>query len=377
MDPAAVTEGAAGAAGIVNFQLVASGKPGAGIGQNFTVLYSSSDDSALAGLDYTAVTSGTVLFSAASPTQTTLSAPVNLIGDAVNEATQRFTANILGLQSPARGVTIGMKTVAVGTISDDDLLIVDFMVGTTFNLTEGNSGLTTNNLVLQASRATEQSFSFSFALQANGSARDVPPDQDFVPDSGTRAFSPSVGQVTIPVQVNGDLIDELDETLLLALSGLTAENTQFAVSASSSRNQTLTILDDDNAPTLSFDLMATQTSVSEAEADGKITVAFRLSAVSGRDVTFQFNSAAGTATPNAPRPDYTDASGVRTIPTGQTSLSFEISINNDLVNEADETIFAQATAGNGVIIPGGTISQTLTITNDDALEVSIADVNII
>ena len=105
---------------------------------------------------------------------------------------------------------------------------------------------------------------------------------DFVAAAGTLNFAAGVTTQTVTVPVNGDLLDELNET--------------FFVNLSAPSNATLvdsqglgTITDDDPEPSLSVN----DVTVNEAN-DAAFTVT--LSTASGRTVAVDYATADGTAT---------------------------------------------------------------------------------
>jgi hypothetical protein len=125
----------------------------------------------------------------------------------------------------------------------------------------------------------------------------------------------------ITVVVNGDLLDEANETILVDLSN--------AVNATIANNQGQgTITDDDPTPSLSID------DVSADEGAGTITFTVSLSAVKGQAVSVDYTTTDGTAV--APD-DYTAISGTLTIPAGSGSGTIAVTIIDDAVIESAET----------------------------------------
>src|SRR6185312_2254381 len=97
-----------------------------------------------------------------------------------------------------------------------------------------------------------------------------------------------------------------------------------------------------------------------------------LSSVSSNPVTFDWATAAGTATAGT---DYVAASGSRTIAAGATTATFGITVNGDLVDEANETYgITLSNPGNATIADGSGVG---TITDDDAAPtLSVNDVTV-
>jgi Ca2+-binding RTX toxin-like protein len=170
-----------------------------------TVNYATSNGSALAASDYTAVT-GTLTF----PTGTTTpSAPleVQVAGDTVDEPDEGFAVN---LSMAARALIQDGQ--GAGTITDEDpqttVSVSDVSV------TEGNAGTTpaTFNVSLGVASGKQVTVNYS---TGNGSAT---APGDFQTASGQVTFAPGETQKTVAVNVIGDTTFEENETFNLSLS---------------------------------------------------------------------------------------------------------------------------------------------------------------
>jgi hypothetical protein len=173
---------------------------------------------------------------------------------------------------------------------------------------------------------------------------------DYVPASGTLTFLPGETTKTITVLVNGDTLDEPDETLFVNLSN--ASNATISVSQG-----TGTILDDDPAPAFSI----SNASVVEGNS-GTVLITFTvtLNTASGKITTVDYSTADGTATAGV---DYVANSGTLTFLPGETSKSVSFSVFGDLDVESDETFFVNlSNAGNATIANAQGVG---TILNDD------------
>lgn len=164
--------------------------------------------------------------------------------------------------------------------------------------------------------------------------------------------------------IGGDTVDEPDETFLVQLSLPANSNTSLG----SPSLYTLTIQDDDAAPSVSI------SNASQAEGNtGGNAIPFQisLSAASGKLITVQYATSAGTATPGS---DYTETAGTATFQPGQTTQMIAVSVSPDVTYELDETFtIALPTAVNATIATG---QASGTILNDDALpSLSIVDVS--
>jgi hypothetical protein len=154
---------------------------------------------------------------------------------------------------------------------------------------------------------------------------------DYVTASGSLTIAAGATSATIAITVNGDVLDEVNETFTVALS-----NPANATIADGSGLGTIT--DDDAPPTVSVD----DVSVTEGNA-GTTTATFTvsLSAASAKTVTVGWS----TADADAVQPvDYTAGSGTLTFDPGDTSEPIAVTVNGDLVAELDETFRVTLTA---------------------------------
>ena len=114
-----------------------------------------------------------------------------------------------------------------------------------------------------------------------------------------------------------------------------------------------------SAPTISF----TTSSSSDDEDAGTVNIQVTLSALSGQDITVDYNVTGGTATGSGT--DYTLTSGTLTISAGSLTNNINLSLTDDGLEESDETI--QVVIQNPTIASlGATTSFTFTITDDDS-----------
>jgi large repetitive protein len=177
---------------------------------------------------------------------------------------------------------------------------------------------------------------------------------DFVAASGGGTITAGSASTTFDVTVNGDLLDEANETVDITLSA--------PVNATIGDGSGLgTITDDDQPPALSVDDVA----VTEGHS-GTATATFTvtLSAASGKTVSVGWT----TADDDAMQPsDYTAGSGTLTFVPGDTSESIAVSVLGDVTAELDETFgIILATPSNATIADGSGLG---TITDDELLAV--------
>ena len=164
------------------------------------------------------------------------------------------------------------------------------------------------------------------------------------------------------VTVAGDLLDEFDENFTLNLSN--------SVNATISDGLGLgTITDNDALPILSVD----DVTVTEGDA-GTVNAIFTVSlnTVSGRALSVDYATANGSATAPA---DYASAADRLDFAAGETTKTVAVTVNADLLDEANETFNVNlANATNATIGDGQGIG---TITDDDATpSLAIGDVTV-
>ena len=148
-------------------------------------------------------TFGTLTF---APGQTVQSFLISIVGDTRVEPDE--TIRVL-LSSPVNASIA--DDLAIVTITNDDFAYVTI---TGASVTEGNSGQTPAVVTVSISNAADYNIFFDYTT-ADGSAT---AGSDYVAAAGTLTFVAGETSHTITLQVNGDLIDELDEDFEVSLS---------------------------------------------------------------------------------------------------------------------------------------------------------------
>ncbi len=283
-------------------------------GKNARVNYATADGSAtLANNDYQS-SSGLATF---APGQTSMMITILVNGDTANESTETFQVNL----SNAAAATIGDGQ-GIGTIVDDDGLILS--VGDK-SLVEGNSGTTAFNFTVTLSSVSASPVTVNFAT-ANGTATTAA--GDYTGGTGTVTFAPGETSKSVTVVVNGDLLNEIDETFYVNLSNPNGGTIGDGQGLG-------TIQNDDPLPSIAI----ADFSVPELDYNtGSVNVYVTLSAPSGQTVTVFYETANGTASSTSANKDYIDTFGTLTFLPGQTVGSFEVSIVGDVRDEPNETI---------------------------------------
>lgn len=307
-----------------------------------TVAYATTNDTATEGQDYS-VASGTLTF---NPGETSKTVPVTLLLDAVDEANETF---FLDLSTATNANIVDAR--GVGTINDDDplpTLAIDDV-----SVVEGNSGTATATFTVTLNVVSGRTLTVNYATAddtaiAGGDA--ATGGRDYDSRSGTLTFPAGTTTQTIAVTVNGDVLNELNESFVVDLSG--------AVNATIADTQGQgTLTNNDALPTMTInDVSATE----GAFGNKAFTFTVSISPGSGRTVTVNFATANGTAVASS---DYTSVSGMLTFAPGTVSQTITVQVQGNFTAEPDETFFVNLT---------GQVNATLgdnqglgTIINDD------------
>jgi hypothetical protein len=329
-----VTEGDAG-----TINAVFTVSLGSASAEVITADFSTADQTATAGSDYTAVT-GTVTF---PPDTTVQNVVVPVLGDTDVEPTELFAVNLTNVVN-----AVSVDPQGIGTITNDDAVVVPDLTISDISVTEGNAGTTSAVFTLTLSAATTAPVSVDFAT-ADQTALAA---SDYNGISGSVVFAPGDTEQTVTVQVIGDALVEPNETFVVNLTN--------GVGANVTDSQGLgTITNDDSVvvPTVTI----ADVSIVEGNA-GTTNLVFTvtLSAPSASNVTVDFSTADVSATAGA---DYTGVAGTVTITAGLTSQTIAVPIIGDLLVEGDETFVVNlANPTNATITDNQAVG---TITDDD------------
>lgn len=174
---------------------------------------------------------------------------------------------------------------------------------------------------------------------------------DYTATSGTLTFAPGVASQSIVIPILDDLSDETDEALTITLSSPSIAELGTPSTA------TLTITDDDGAPSISV----TDVSLAEGNA-GTTAFAFTvsLSNPSASAVSVDYATANDTAAAGS---DYTATSGTLNFAAGETTNTITVLVTGDIAFEPGETFFVNLTTPVNATI--GDAQGVGTILNDD------------
>ncbi|MGQ0620177.1 MAG: Calx-beta domain-containing protein [Panacagrimonas sp.] len=287
------------------------------------------------------------------PTTSPLSFPlgstaVNIVLEVSDDALDEIDETVLFTLTSASNATLGANPGFTATIEDnDDAPAVAFEL-TSRGVLE-NAGTVTVDVVLSAASGKD----VSFAFDSGGSASAA--DYSGLTASPVNILAGST-RASLSISVTDDALDEPDETLILTL--LSAINASVGVPA----DFTLTVQDNDDAPTVSFTV-----DVSSAnESDGTVTAIAQLSGPSAFDVTVPF-SVTGTAGGL----DFTllSASPLM-IPAGATQATVSVSLLEDALDEEAETIAISLQAATKATVTAPSTHTITILDNDTAPSVS-------
>jgi hypothetical protein len=293
---------------------------------------------ATADVDYV-TTSGTLTFAVGELTKTIT---VSIVNDDLMESTETFNVQL----SNATNASIQNGT-GVVTILDDDSILPNISISDV-TVNEGDGVATLVVSLSQASTHTVTVDFVTFDLTALHG-------KDYVAQQGTLTFAPGETSKTITIEIINDALNEDTE-----LFGVLLGNAQFGNIVDDAG--VVTILDDDPLPVLSLD---TPAPFREANSDQTLMLAVRLSAPSGRDVSFKLSLDSITATLRA---DFLPLDQERfTIAAGNTLIKIPVTIVGDSLAEPTETFLVRINNPRNAVIPGpdAVASAIATIEDND------------
>jgi hypothetical protein len=217
-------------------------------------------------------------------------------------------------------------------------------------LVRNDEGAGVIRAALQLDRASESTLKVPVSVISGSTATT---GSDYTLDENFAYFAPGETSATVQLSVMDDLVDEDDESIKLALG----VGQGFSVSSTSSA-LTVTLIDNDAAPTVGFSAVSQEVS----ESVGTVSVAASLSAASSRTVNVPY-AVSGTAVYLL---DHDLSGGTLSFPPGATSASVSFKVLADSVNEpSPETI---------VLTLGAPVNATLGSGQSQSHTVSISDV---
>ena len=316
-----------------------------------SVEYSTTNDTAMAGLDYIDA-SGTVTIPKGGEAT---SIAITIKSDEINESTERFFVNI----SNPQGATID-KNKAVGTIINTHTIELGIANS---SITEGNAGIKNLTFDLTADSIATEDVRVEFET-VNGSAT---VGEDFIAKSGIVTIPKGSDSTTIAIEIIGDTKVESDATFALNLMSIIGT----PINGNNNGRASIigTITNDDNAA-----LTIANKSISEGNS-GRKNLVFDIVSSASSDFLISLDYATMNGSATAGEDFIAQDTTTAIIIPGNTYSYIQIEIIGDTIEEADETFDI-----NFNNIKNASLSEsntTATILNDDTAILSVADNSVI
>jgi hypothetical protein len=267
--------------------------------------YKTSDVSAISGVDYEEK-NGQLVFLPGVTNQVII---VNINGDTLVEENEVFRVEIY---NPFNAVLIDKSAICL--VLNDDGATIDF---DDVSIVEGNGGIRFADLNVRLSIASSRSVSVDYFTVDNTA---LSPD-DYDSKSGSIKFPPGSLVQKISVPINGDLIDEVNESFYIRLTN--------SFNATIRKDQGTVSIVDDDIPAISI----VGSEVNAAGGPALIRVLVRLSSASNDEVSVDLFTVDGTATSGS---DYEPRSFRLVIPPGEIQTEFTVHVRGNTLDEETE-----------------------------------------
>ena len=178
---------------------------------------------------------------------------------------------------------------------------------------------------------------------------------DYTATSSTLNITAGTSSNTISITVNDDATMESDEDFSISIS-----NPSTGINLGANTSCTYTIIDNDNSRKMSFD----STTSNGSESTTSVSIGLSINIADGSSATTaDYSVTGGTATGGGT--DYTLSSGTVTFPAGTTTANISFSVNDDALDEDNETIIISLSNPTNCNLASPT-THTYTINDDDA-----------
>jgi RHS repeat-associated protein len=314
--------------------------------ETITVKYTTADDTATAGSDYTAAT-GTITFNPGE-----ISKPVNISvnGDDLSEVDETFKVI---LADPVNGTIVNSS--ATGIIVNDDSLplpVIAIAVSDADAAEPNNPG----RFTLTRTGITTQELTVNYAIAGTATQ-----ETDYHKLTGTVTFKVGEDKAVIDVKPIDDNIFEGNETVILTLAD---DATKYQLNPV--KTASLTIADNETKPTISISNPSPATG-KEGDPNAKNRAfTIGLSNPSSETITVDYSTIDGTAISGS---DYTATKGTLTFKPGETTQIVNATILNDVLFEDTETFKVKLTNPTNATLK--TAESIATIINDDLPGISL------
>ena len=317
-----------------------------------TVAYADAGSgTATAGVDYAAIEADTLTF---EPGETLKTVSVTVRGDDEVEDDETVVLSLSG----ATNAELASRRVT-GTIADDDGSRPTVSIDSATVREPGPGEAVALSFTVSLSAPSARQVTVRYADAGTGTAT---PGGDYdAVTPGTVVFAAGDTAQTVEVTVKGDALDEPVETIVLALAG--PVNADLPNGGARGVG---TIVDDDDAPTLSGD----SPSVEEGNGEGRrLTFTLALDRPSGRGLALYYADAGtGTATSGA---DYEEVvPDTLFFEPGETTKSIDVMVVGDTLQEIDETVVLRLSAADSTLLAVSKALIAGTIVDDDGEDVA-------
>ena len=262
--------------------------------------------------------------------------------DAVNETNETVTVS-----GTSGSLTVNSATI---TLTDDDAAPTSITLTVSDNSVGEGDGATSITVTATVDGTTRFAEATTVTVSVAGSGTATAVDFAAVSDFDIEIAAEGASKTgTFTLTPTDDTADETNETI-------TVSGTSGSLTVNSA---TITLTDDDGAPSLSLD---SPRAVEGHSGTTSMTFTVSLSPASGRQVTVNYADAGtGTATSGT---DYTAVTGgALTFAPGATSATFSVTVRGDTDEEPDETVVIRLSGETNAEL--GTATGTGVIRDDD------------
>lgn len=315
-----------------------------------SVEFVTSDQSAIAPDDYLHQ-SDILTF---DPGELSKTIEVPIVNSDLVESDESFFVNLSKLQANGRSVNITDHQAEITILDDDQAKI-------SINDLSVDEAIGTATVTVTLDKPVYTSISIDFATADQTAIN----SEDYLPQSGTLIFNPGEQSKTITVSIADTNLIEADETFLISLSNLQANDVDVIVEDDQSE---VTITDNDQAGITINDL-----SINESAGTATLTVSLDKPVATSVSVDF------ATADQTAFNPDdYLYQSGTLTFNPNEQTKTITLSIVDSDHLESTETFLVNLTniQSNGANVIFTDDQAQVTILDDDQAQLSISDLTI-
>ena len=356
-----VDEGDSGSANLV-FTVSLGGTKAAAVTVNYA---DAGTGTATSGTDYTAVTAGTLTI-AAGATSGTIT--VLVTGDTTVEPDETV---VIALTNASGAGLLPTTSTGTGTIRDDDTSGTPTFSINSPTVTEGDSGSTNMTFTVSLNPAANRSTRVIFGITGGTATSGTDYTTSLQNNRVTLRFNAGETSKTVSVAVQGDTLDEADETVVAQLSGAFPP---FAARIGAGMGTGTGTITDDDTSMVSID---SPTVVEGDTGSRNMTFTVSLSTANSRQVRIAYTDVGAQQTATSGT-DYTALpDGTLTFAPGETSKTVTVEVLGDRIDEPDETVRVQlGLPANANAMLGTNWRGDGTITDDDLAWLRTAPVSV-